>query len=144
MKDNLIKHVSNHSVKNIEFWPVPDGQVPVTQNKADILLLPIKKGAASTSIPSKLPAYMFSAKPIIATVDHDSDTAKAIREAGCGWVIEPENPAALAALMQEITTMPKEKLHSMGMNGREYALKHFSKQANLAKLMAVIEQTAKK
>lgn len=139
-KDNLIKHVSKNDVKNVEFWPVPDGQVPVTQNKADILLLPIKKGAASTSIPSKLPAYMFSAKPIIATVDHDSDTANAIREAGCGWVIEPENPAALAAIMQKVCEMSKEELDSIGLKGREYALKHYSKNINLSNLVRIIEQ----
>lgn len=144
MKDNLIKHVSNHNVKNVEFWPVPDGQVPVTQNKADILLLPIKKGAASTSIPSKLPAYMFSAKPIIATVDHDSDTANAIREAGCGWVVEPENPAALAAMMQTVHAIPKDELNVMGLKGRNYALKHFSKHSNLSKLVSIIEEVAKK
>lgn len=143
-KTKLLKLVHDLNAKSVVFMQAPASDAGKIQATANILLLSLKKGAAGLALPSKLPAYMFSAKPIIATVDHDSDTANAIREAGCGWVIEPENPAALAALMQEITTMPKEELHSMGMQGREYALKHFSKQANLAKLIAVIEQTAKK
>lgn len=140
MKDQLMKQVSDQKIGNVEFWPVPDGQVPATQDLADILLLPIKKGAAFTSIPSKLPAYMFSAKPIIATVDYDSDTAQAIREAGCGWVIEPENPAALVVFMQKVYRMSKEELDSIGLKGREFALKHYSKNINLSNLVRLIEQ----
>lgn len=87
---------------------------------------------------------MFSAKPIIATVDQDSDTAHTIREAGCGWVIEPENPAALAAMMQTVLAMPKEELNAMGLKGRNYALEHFSKHSNLLKLVSIIEEVAKK
>ena len=139
VKDKLIKQVNDQKVSNVEFIPVPDGKVPETQALADILILPIKKGAASTSIPSKLPAYMFSAKPIIATVDYDSDTANAIREAGCGWVVEPEQPEALADLIQNVQGMPKTELIAMGYRGREYALQHFSKKNNLSKLVGIIE-----
>ena len=141
-KEKLMKKASPLSPAIIEFISVPEGKVPETQAMADVMILPMKKGAASTSIPSKLPAYMFSAKPIIASVDADTDTANAIREAGCGWVLEPENPAMLASLMQHIVAMPKEDLVKMGLNGRSYALQYFSKQANLSKLVSIIEETA--
>ena len=67
MKASLQARAS--SFKNIEFWEALNGKVPKIQAQADCMLLPIKKGAASSSIPSKLPACMFSAKPIIGCVD---------------------------------------------------------------------------
>ena len=65
------------------------------------MLLPLKKGAAMSSIPSKLPAYMFSKKPIIGSLDVQSDTARAIIESDCGLVVEPENEQALINAFKE-------------------------------------------
>lgn len=139
MKNELMEKTRKLKVKNIEFLSVPDGNVPQIQDMADVLLLPVKKGAASSSIPSKLPAYMFSAKPIIAAVDHDSDTAEAIKSANCGWIVEPENAFALKDVMQKTLNMSKEEMRIMGLKGRDYALKHFSKKNNLPKLVHIIE-----
>ena len=130
------KAAANH---NIEFWDVPNGKVPEIQSKADCMLLPIKKGAASSSIPSKLPAYMFSAKPIIGCMDADCDTANAIIEAGCGWVIEPENVEMLAEQMRQVTVLEKSDLAERGKKAQEYGLSHFSKKENLKRLVKVIE-----
>ena len=123
---------------DVEFWDAPNGKVPEIQSKADVMMLPIKKGAASSSIPSKLPAYMFSAKPIIGSMDTDSDTAHAIREADCGVLVESENKEALAKVMKEMMKKTCKELEEMGLKGQEYALEHFSKSTNLRNLIQVI------
>lgn len=129
---------------NIEFWEVPFGQVPATQDKADVMCLPIKKGFASTSIPSKLPAYMFSAKPIICCADLDSDTVACINEAKAGWTIEPENANLLSQKFIEVAQIEKSKLEAMGMSGFDYSIANFSRGMNLKKLadacISVIEK----
>ncbi|MDA8769875.1 glycosyltransferase family 4 protein [Schleiferiaceae bacterium] len=140
MKNDLIEKTMKRKVENIEFLSVPDGNVPQIQAMADVLLLPIKKGAASSSIPSKLPAYMFSAKPIIASVDYDSDTAEAIKNANCGWIVEPENAIKLKDIMQNTIKLSKEERRNVGLKGRDYALEHFSKKSNLPKLVRIIEE----
>lgn len=137
MKDALM--VKAAGCKEIEFWDVPNGKVPEIQSKADVMMLPIKKGAASSSIPSKLPAYMFSAKPIIGCMDADCDTANAIIEAGCGWVIEPENVEKLAEQMRQVAVLGKYDLAKRGKKAQEYGLSHFSKKENLNRLVKVIE-----
>ncbi len=137
MKESLI--VKAAGCKEIEFWDVPNGKVPEIQSKADCMLLPIKKGAASSSIPSKLPAYMFSAKPIIGCMDADCDTANAIIESGCGWVIEPENVEKLAEQMRKVTALEVSVLEVKGKKAQEYGLAHFSKKENLNRLVKVIE-----
>jgi len=140
MKNDLLEKTIKNNLKNIVFISVPDGNVPQTQAVADVLLLPIKKGAASSSIPSKLPAYMFSAKPIISSVDYYSDTAEAIRNANCGWIVEPDNAGALKDIMQKALNLTEEERGSMGLKGRDYALQHFSKKNNLPKLVRIIEE----
>jgi len=137
MKESLKEMAS--SCKEIEFWDVPNGKVPEIQAKADVMMLPIKRGAARSSIPSKLPAYMFSAKPIIGCIDADSDTANAIRESGCGWVIQPENVEKLSETMRSVASLEKSYLNEKGKRARAYGLDHFSKKENLNRLVKVIE-----
>lgn len=125
--------------ENIEFTAVPDGKVPEVQSIADVLLLPVKTGAAMSSIPSKLPAYMFSKKPIIGSLDLESDTANAIRKAECGIVVRPENKAEFSAALKEISRWQGAQLISAGEKGFNYAIQHFSKQSNLKKVVDLIQ-----
>lgn len=112
--------------------------VPQLQALADVFLLPIRKGAAGSSIPSKLGAYMFSAKPILATVDVTSDTAEIVRSAQCGWVGEPEDESWLAGLMQRVAKMPAAELAELGDRAKACGLKTFGKQCGVKKLAALL------
>lgn len=134
-KKSLEDKVHLLGLNTIEFWPVPEGKVPEIQAQADIMLLPIKKGAASSSIPSKLPAYMFSKRPIIASVDLDSDSARAINEAKAGWVIEPENIDMLIDTMRDAYLTDKSELELKGQDGFNFAIKNLSKKNNLKQLV---------
>lgn len=123
------------STVKIEFWDVPGGEVPATQAKANVMVLPVKKGFAMSSIPSKLPAYMFSAKPVLASVDAESDTAKCIVDADCGWVVEPEDIETLANQMKVVAGLNKNELKEKGKQGRKYAIDVFSRKTNLGILV---------
>ena len=139
MKESLEKKTEKFKDNIIEFWDVPNGKVPEIQDSADVLLLPVKKGASLSSIPSKLPSYMFSKKPIIASVDEDSDTANCIKESGSGYVTEPENSVELSKKMVTIAALSAEELNQLGENGLIFAQKNMSKTANLEKVISVIE-----
>ena len=134
----LEKLVSLRKIERVSFVDVQNGMVPEIQGSANVMLLPIKKGAASSSIPSKLPAYMFSKKPIIASVDMDSDSARVINEAKAGWVIEPENLDILIDAMREASLTKKSELELKGENGFNYAMKNLSKKNNLKQLVNYI------
>lgn len=116
--------------KSIHFESVPahKAAVPQTLSKADVLLLPAKKNAAMSSIPSKLISYLFSAKPILATLDLVSDTSRAILDSNCGWVGEPEDAEWLTKKMREVSKMDKTVLREMGQGGFAYGIQNFSKR----------------
>lgn len=140
MKEIAMKQASKYKDADIQFWDVSNGKVPEIQDKGDVMLLPIKKGAAISSIPSKLPAYMFSAKPIIGCLDEDSDTAKAIIDAGCGWALEPENKEELIETMRKVKNLSPDELKIDGEKGFQYAMRHFSKIQNIKVIVKIIEQ----
>lgn len=134
-KGSLQQKAAEYTDCKIEFWDVPIGIVPETQDRADVMCLPVKKGFALSSIPSKLPAYMFSAKPVLASVDEESDTAQCVIMAQGGWVAEPENVESIAKAMREAYNTEKNELVAMGKRGFDYSISNFSRGKNLAILV---------
>ena len=132
-KQSLMEKAKEYKDCQIEFWDVPTGKVPETQAKADVMCLPVKKGYAMSSIPSKLPAYMFSKKPVLASVDAESDTAMCIRDNHAGWVALPEDAESIAKAMKEAYSLSCDELHRIGENGFEFAIETLSRK-NLKKL----------
>lgn len=133
-KKSLMEKAKTYKDCQIEFWNVPAGKVPETQSKADVMCLPVKKGFAMSSIPSKLPAYMFSKKPVLASVDPESDTAMCIHENHAGWVAQPEDIASIAEAMRQAYSSSHEDLKKKGENGFAFAIENLSRTKNLQKL----------
>lgn len=99
-----------------------------------VCLLPLKAGSGGSSVPSKLMTYMLSGRPVLATVDADSDTARAIREAQCGWIGPPEDEAWLTAAMVDVAHTPLSDLSRLGQCGREYGAREYSRTAGVERL----------
>ena len=140
-KNNLITLSMTYPNTNIEFWDAQAERVPEIQYQADILLLNLSKGAAQFAMPSKLPAYLFSQKPIIASVDEESDVAKSIIAANCGWIVPPENVEQLAQYMCNAILTSLVELENYGKNGFDFAMKALSKKTNLQKVVSIIENS---
>ena len=112
--------------------------VPLMQSLGHVCLLPVRRGASMSSIPSKLIAYLFSAKPVLALLDDGSDTARCIREAQCGWVGEPEQVPWMKAKMAEVAALPAGELEAIGLRGRTFGLAHFGKTAGVERLASIV------
>lgn len=112
--------------------------VPRLLSMADVCLLPMRKGTGASSLPSKMMAYMLSGKPILAAVDADGDAARCIREAGCGWIVQPDNAQALAEGFLAVHAIDRPALAKMGNAGAVYGAVQFSKATGLARMSDVI------
>lgn len=94
---------------------------------ADALLVHLRWSELSNFVvPSKTLAYLASARPIIMAMAGAS--ADLVRDAGAGYVVEPENPDALAAGLLQLSRMSAFELGEMGRRGREYLLQYLSKE----------------
>lgn len=136
-KESCIKLAKDN--KKIEFWEAPYEKIPLIQSQADVLLLPLKKGIGKTATPSKFIAYLFSKKPVLASIDEHCDTANSIKDANCGMVVPPENINELKDAMARFITTSSTDLVKMGDNGFNYAQKHLSKKENLNSLIKIID-----
>ncbi len=109
---------------------------------ADVLLLPTHGEQSLVSVPSKLILYMLSGRPILAMVLGTSQTAELITAAKAGWVIPPGDPVGAASALQVITATPREDLRAAGVRGLDYALRHLAREANLPKMIQLLQQLA--
>ncbi len=138
MKEMLKLQAEKDKTANIEFWDAPMEQVPLIQEEADIFLLSLMKGIAQFALPSKLPNYMFSGKPVLACVEKDSDTARVVDTADCGWIVPSEDTESLAAAMKDVELLPEADLERLGRNASKFAIRNFSKEENLKKFVSLI------
>lgn len=138
-KDRCVALTKELGVDNVVFISDPEiGNVPAIQAMADVCLLPLKPLAGVGSVPSKLPAYMFSAKPILCTADAEAKTARCVIEARCGWVGPAGDAKWLSAMMRMTQAMPAGDLGALGKNGRDYALLNFTKVRGVGRLAAIV------
>lgn len=142
-KLDCVKLVEQLNLSHVHFISDPDAaNVPMLQGMAHVCMLPMKRGMAMNSIPSKLPSYLFSAKPVIATVDLDSDTAHFVQQADCGWVGESEDLIWLIDKMRAVRVLPTEQLEFVGKNGKNFGLTHFSKSSGVVRLANTVLRAA--
>lgn len=137
-KESLISECGKYSNAKIEFIDAPFHKIAEIQSQADVLILPLLKGVALRAVPSKLPAYLFSHKAVIACVEEDSDVADIITRGNCGWITPPENVERLAELMKVVSKQPQCELRSMGENGFDFSQNNLTQKANLKKLADII------
>ncbi len=145
-KPALVAQAKKMALPNIEFLPYQDYRhVPAMYSSADIGLIPLRRGFASDSVPSKLFTIMGVARPVIASVDAHSETADVIHAGRCGLCLEPEDPNALA---EAILTLYRDRARAaeMGRNGRQYVEAHYTRtsvareyEAIFARLLPVPE-----
>jgi colanic acid biosynthesis glycosyl transferase WcaI len=109
--------------------------------RANVLLLCQKPDVKQSVVPSKLLGYMVAGKPIVAAVSRDSEAAHIVFEAGCGLVVQPEDPGAFAAAIRELAANP-EKAERMGARGRTYATRRYGKDRILNQWTELIKRTA--
>lgn len=106
--------------------PRPRKHMPALLQAADALLVHLKRSLISEFvIPSKTFAYMAAGKPILMAVD--GAPGDLIRAAGCGVVVPPEDPAALADAARGLHRMDCSERMRLGQNGQAYARAHFNR-----------------
>lgn len=139
-KDEVLVKARSLGLQNIKFLPFqPRQRLKEIQATADVSLVTLAPGRGRTSVPSKVLPYMAAARPVIASVDEDCDTANLIRQARCGLVVPPGDGAALAEAI--ITYYHDAKLRQQhGCQGRNYFLENFEKQKVLQKYLDLIDQ----
>lgn len=130
-RKTLEEKVRRSGAGNVMMLPVqPKEMLPYMISAADACLMPQKKNVKDIVMPSKLLAILASGRPVIAGAHPDSELAAIFAAAGCGILVEPENPGQLAKAVLELAADPR-KGEAFGSSGRAFAAAKFSKQSVL-------------
>ena len=76
--------------------PVPQHDLIDFLSAADLWVIPYRRNIAGVSIPSRLYNLLAIGRAIIVAAEENTEAALVIGEEKIGWVVPPEEPAALA------------------------------------------------
>jgi colanic acid biosynthesis glycosyl transferase WcaI len=131
-REQLITQANSRNLTNVQFIPFqPRSRLPEVLGSADVSIVILRRGVGIGSLPSKTFSILASGRPIIASVDEQSETWDLVQKAQAGLCIEPENPLALvkAILMLKNDQNLRERL---GQNGRIWAeMRHSPNSATI-------------
>ena len=108
-KKSLINYVKNKGIKNVIFEDyVEFSQLNLALNTSDLFVILFKKGMSGISVPSRLYNLMAAEKPILASVDSNSEVAQVLYEEQIGKRVDPSSPSALAEQILYFRNNPSE------------------------------------
>jgi glycosyltransferase involved in cell wall biosynthesis len=121
LKAALIDKARRLSLTNVSFEePVAKAAIPILAGQADAFVMCVRKlpGLYRYGFSmNKLFDYLAASRPTVICVEAPYNP---IAEAGAGLTVSPDDPAALASAVIDLSRMPQERRIEMGMAGRAY------------------------
>lgn len=117
--------------RNMSFIdPLPRDEFEAALQAADILLLNELPSLSEMAVPSKLTSYFASGTPVIAATDRRSVTAEEIAASSAGLRVDPGNPEALLAGVNQLSEKP-EQAKQLGAAGLLFQKQQLSAESAL-------------
>ena len=98
----------------------PADRVPEVLASADLHLVPLRTGLGESSVPSKTYSILAAGRPLVASIDEDSEVARVVVEAGAGLAVPPDDVEALVEAVEVLVADPERRIR-MGEAGRRWA-----------------------
>lgn len=137
--ENLAKHLDLNNV--IFYGQHPVSEMPRFYEMADAFLITLKANKViSYTLPNKVQSYMAAGKPIVGSID--GETQNVINDAKCGYCGPAENYEVLANNIRRFA-YELDKHAYYGSNARHYYDNHFSKETYLEKLNKLLSKLIK-
>jgi colanic acid biosynthesis glycosyl transferase WcaI len=108
----------------------------------DVHVVPLKRGLARSSVPSKTYSILAAARPLVASVDLGTEVARVVERAGSGVAVAPEDPAAFLDAVASLVDDPDRRA-TMGAAGRAFVEQWASPAAVAAAYEALFAELAR-
>jgi glycosyltransferase involved in cell wall biosynthesis len=120
--DELVALAERLEVDQVEFLDYqPRDRLPESLSAAALHVVGLARGLAGYIVPSRLYGVLAVGRPVIAAADDRSETARVVRQVGCGVVVPPGRPELLANAIRSAHDGELE-LAAMGRRGRDYVV----------------------
>jgi len=131
LKKEVIRRKLEHSFLILGGFPLE--RMPSFYMHADALFLSLKSAPIySITIPGKLQSYLMSGIPVLGMLDGEG--AEIIRNSNAGFVCPAGDFRQLVAIVNKMASLSNFERKRLGGNGREFALKEFSRQTLVNRL----------
>lgn len=85
----------------------------------DIHLVPLRRGLAASSVPSKIYSILAAGRPFVASVDPGTEIARIADRSGAGIAVEPDDPDAFVGALRRLLDDPDDAVRR-GAAGRRW------------------------
>jgi putative colanic acid biosynthesis glycosyltransferase WcaI len=120
-REELIQLARRLDVDKVRFMPWQPYELrSMSISTADIHVVGLARGLAGYVVPSRLYGVLATGRPVIAAAEEESETAQLVARVGCGVVVPPGNPFALARAIRAAHDGEYD-LAEMGKRARAYA-----------------------
>jgi colanic acid biosynthesis glycosyl transferase WcaI len=86
---------------------------------ADVHVVPLRRGLAWSSVPSKLYSILAAGRPLVASIDAGTEVARTLDRAGAGLAVPPEDPEAFTKAIRRLLDDEGDR-RAMGAAGRRF------------------------
>ena len=130
-----------HQMVNVTFIPYQERERLIySLNAADVHWCVNTRGIKGVSCPSKFYGIAAVGKPVLAVLEDGTEIRMIVEKTECGKCAEPGDYQKIAENIQWfITRAEDEELSRMGSRGREYLMKHLTKEISTKKYVEVIQ-----
>jgi colanic acid biosynthesis glycosyl transferase WcaI len=105
---------------NVRFVDMqPKDRLPEVLAAGDVHVVPLKRGLARSSVPSKLYSILAAGRPVVASVDPGTEVARTIEAAGAGLAVPPEDPEAFTKALAWLLD-DADRRDDQGRAGRQF------------------------
>jgi glycosyltransferase involved in cell wall biosynthesis len=137
-KARIVSLAHSRGLTNMRFvGQQPREKIPAYITASDVCLVLLKKAELfKTVLPTKMLEFMSCARPVILGVDGHARSV--MEQANAGIFVAPEDSAALVDAILRLAADPALR-ESLGRNGRQYVLQHFSRQQTAEVYLDVLQ-----
>jgi putative colanic acid biosynthesis glycosyltransferase WcaI len=136
---SLKQRASVRALPNVRFLPLQaQPQFMDLLAASNVSLITQQRVVADIVFPSKTLTFMAAGRPLIASVNPQSEIARAVKDARAGLVVEPENPSALFHAIDLMRNHEDER-YAMAGRAREYARARWDRDQVLAQTATQLE-----
>ncbi len=126
--------------ETVRFLPYQKrARLPLSLSSADVHVVGLARGLSGFVVPSRLYGVLAAGRPVIVGAEDESETARLVREVGCGVVVPPGRPDLLARTIRAATEGAFD-LEEMGRLGRRYVEEDADRVVAMARYRELVRE----
>jgi colanic acid biosynthesis glycosyl transferase WcaI len=141
-QSDLANLARERGLANMQFLPTQPREIlPEMLATADVFVMTSKPGVGRTSFPGRIYNSLLAARPVVASVDANSDLAHVLRGSGAGMVTAPGDVEALCGAL---TTLYHDAAlrQRLGRSGAEFMARCYSPLAVVERHEILLKELA--